>query len=64
MFARAVVLITDDTTRADIAEALEHANKRAKAMSRRGRTGTRHPDYDVIHDMLNNLLCDYEEAPA
>lgn len=64
MTTRAIVRITDETTRADLAETLNIVNGEAMAISRRGYAGTRSAEYDVKHDRINALLGDYLRAPA
>ena len=59
-----VVRITDDTTRADLADTLAILNAEAKDMSRRGKVGTLSADYARQHERINAVLEDYGRAPA
>ena len=57
-------LITDDTTRAELAETLALLCADAKALSRRGKIGTLTPEYARCHERLDAVLEDYERADA
>jgi len=50
------VRITDDTTRDDLAETLALLNAEAKALSRKGHTGTRCSEYAAWHGRINAVL--------
>lgn len=52
------VVITEDTTRADLAETLALLNVAAKAMSRRGKVGTMSDAYRVQHGRIDAVLED------
>lgn len=53
-----IVLVTDDTTREDLAETLAHLNEGAKAMRRRGYVGTRSAEYARQHERIDAVLVD------
>lgn len=60
-----IVRVTDEDTREDLAETLDILNAAAKAISRRGFTGTRSAEYDVAHDRVNSVLGELlAKAPA
>lgn len=52
----AVIRVTDEDTRDDLAETLAHLNAAAKAMSRRGKCGTLSPDYATCHLRIDAVL--------
>lgn len=54
-----VVTVTDDTTREELAETLALLNADAKAMTRRGWTATRGPEYARQHARIDSVLSDY-----
>lgn len=55
------VRVSDETTRAEIAEALAHVNRRAKRVPRV--FGVAAPSaWDELHDMLDHLLDDWRAA--
>ena len=60
----AVVKVTDDTTRADLAETHGLLNDAAKALSRRGKVGTLSPDYVKAHARIDHVLDDWIAARA
>ena len=64
MTAAPIVVVTEDTTRAELAETLALLNTDAKAMSRRGKVGTLHPDYARQHERIDAVLEDWMRAPA
>ena len=51
-------------TRADLAEAMTNLNTEAKALRRRGETGTRSDRYAMLHANINVLLYSWHETPA
>lgn len=59
-----VVKVTDETTRADLAETLALLNTDAKAMSRRGKVGTLSEAYAAQHRRIDAVLDDYLAAPS
>lgn len=54
--------VTDDTTAADLAEALAHLNAAAKAISRRGKSAMLRPEYAAAHARIDALVTDWEAA--
>ncbi len=54
-----ILLITDDSTRAELEEALTHLNDGAKTLRRKGFTGTRSKAYAVQHARINAVLDDW-----
>lgn len=54
------VVVTDDTTRAELLELLALKNADAKTMSRRGRSHRARPEYARCHAMLNDILDDID----
>jgi hypothetical protein len=56
--------VTDDTTRAELAEAITHLSHEAERIRRRGYIGTRSQDYERQHGRINALLDDLERAKA
>ena len=60
----AVVRVTDETTREDLAETLRLLNDSAKALSRRGKVGTLSADYERQHARLDAVLDDWLAARA
>lgn len=58
------VVVTDSTTRRQLAETLAWLNADAKAMRRRGYVGTASADYNRQHARINAVLDDWERAPA
>lgn len=59
-----VVLVTDETTKAELAETLSLLNAEAKALSRCGKTGTLRAEYAAWHQRIDSVLGDWEHAPA
>lgn len=58
-----VVKVTDQTTRAEIADVLATANYEAKRKPHV--LGVVGPSaWDIAHDLLDHLLADWEQAPA
>lgn len=57
-----IVLITDGTTRDELAETLALLNAEAKALSRRGFTATRGEKYAMWHEYINSVLDDWQAA--
>lgn len=57
------VVVTDDTTRADLLELLDLINRDAKAISRRGKSARLRPEYAKVHAMLNDVLTDLQAQP-
>lgn len=55
-----VVVVTDETTLADLAETPAILNAEAKAMSRRGKCGTETAEYQRRHLLIDSVLDDYE----
>ena len=51
-----VVIVTDDSTRADLIEALTYLNATAKDMRRKGYTGTASDAYTRQHARIDALL--------
>jgi hypothetical protein len=58
------IVITDDCSRADLAETLALLNLEAKALSRRGYTGLHSAEYARWHDRINAVLTDWQNASA
>lgn len=54
-----VVRVTDESTRADIEEALSYLNQGAKVLSRKGYTGIASEAYTVQHARINAVLDDW-----
>ena len=59
-----VVVVTDESTREDIAEAIGWTNGTAKNIRRKGFTGTASAEYARIHGIIDNLLTDWQNAPS
>lgn len=60
-----VLRITDDTTKAELAEALTHACAYAIRLPHVMSRDDRHPSqWDRAHRRLDSLLDDYQRAPA
>lgn len=59
-----IVRITDDTTRAELAETLALLNADAKVLSRRGKCGTLTEDYALRHRRIDAVLSDYFAVPG
>lgn len=59
-----IVVVTDDTTRAELAETIRLLNLDAKALSRRGKCGTLSEDYALRHRRIDAVLGDWEKARA
>ena len=59
-----VVVVTDSTPRADIAEAIGWSNGTAKSIRRKGYLGTASAEYARIHARIDALLTDWQNAPA
>lgn len=58
-----MLVITDDTTRDELAEAITHANAYAERQPHV--LGVSGPSkWDEAHERINALLDDYEHAPA
>lgn len=57
-----IVRVTDDTTRAELAETLALLNAEAKALTRRGHTGTRSAEYAAWHERIDALLEEWQQA--
>ena len=57
-------MATDTTTRPelDLPGILDHLNAEAKAMSRRGHTGTDTVEYAIQHDRINAVLTAWQDA--
>ncbi len=51
-----VVIVTDDSTRADLIEALSYLNATAKDIRRKGYTGTASDAYTRQHQRIDALL--------
>lgn len=64
MTARAIVRITDDTTRAEIAEAITNMAHRASREFPVVGTPEQPTPWDLRHGAINALIDDYWEAPA
>lgn len=58
-----IVLITDDTTHADLILALGYLNDTAKAVRRKGYTGTASAAYARQHARIDALLTELEATP-
>lgn len=58
------IRVTDDTSRAEIAEALVHANAAAKRKPRVVGDEKIPTAWDHCHEILDALLEDWENAPA
>lgn len=61
---RPVVVVTDETTRADLAVTLMLLNDNAKRIHRRGYIGTASEAYVLAHRRIDAVLCDWEAARA
>ena len=59
-----VIVVTDQTPRADIAEAIGWSNGTAKNIRRKGHTGTASAEYARIHALIDSLLTDWQNAPT
>lgn len=58
-----MVVVTDDTTRPELAETLTHVNARAKRCQCIVGSGEPTP-WDAAHSMIDALLRDWQDAPA
>lgn len=58
------IVVTDDTTRVDLAITIALVNADAKRCSRRGYVGTQSPEYAEWHRLLDQLVTDYLAAKA
>lgn len=58
------IRITDDTTRAELAETLSYLNQGAKVLSRKGWTGLASAAYALQHERINAVLDDLQAARA
>lgn len=58
------MVITEQDTRADLAETLAHLNAEAKAEARRGLAGIRGDRYSVLHANIDCVLTSWELAEA
>lgn len=58
-----IVVVTDDTTRAELAETLALLNADAKVLSRRGKCGTLTEDYALRHRRIDAVLGDLLRLP-
>lgn len=56
------IRITDDTTRAELAETLSYLNQGAKVLSRKGWTGLASAAYALQHERINAVLTDLLNA--
>lgn len=61
---RPVVVIGDDTTRAELAETIALLNENAKRIHRRGYVGVASEAYALAHKRINAVLSDWEDARA
>ena len=59
-----LIVIRDQTPRADIAEAIGWSNGTAKSIRRKGYIGTTSAEYARIHTLIDSLLTDWQNAPA
>ncbi len=59
-----VIVVTDDTTRSELAETLALLNTDAKALRRRGYVGVAGAEYAKVHSIINSVLDDYQFASA
>ena len=59
-----MLVIADESTRAELAEAITHLCHEAQRLSRRGYIGTRSEDYTRQHERINALLTDMERVRA
>ncbi len=57
-----LIVVTDDTTRSELAETLALLNTDAKELSRRGYIGTHGAEYERVHLIINEVLTDLEIA--
>lgn len=55
-----VIRVTDESTRADLIEALGHLNATAKDMRRKGYTGTASDAYTRQHARIDALLSELQ----
>jgi hypothetical protein len=53
-----LIVVNDDTTRADLILALGYLNDTAKAIRRKGYTGTASAEYTRIHARIDALLAE------
>ena len=58
------IVITDDTSRADILLALHYLNDTAKDIRRRGYVGTASDAYARQHARIDALLTELQRVPA
>ena len=56
--------VTEDCTRAEVIECLALLNAEAKALTRRGYTGTRSQRYADLHGHIDGLLTDLQTMPC
>jgi hypothetical protein len=61
---RAVVVVTDDTTKAELAITIGLLNDNAKRIHRRGYIGVHSPAYECEHKRINALLDSWQDARA
>lgn len=59
-----IIRVTDDTSREDLVDALTFLNDGAKAMRRKGYTGTASAAYARQHQRIDALLDELDHAPA
>lgn len=62
--AMTAIRITDDTTTAELEEAMRHLNQGAMDLRRKGYTGTRSTAYARQHERINAMLDDWAAAGA
>lgn len=53
------IVVTDDTTAAELAETLQLLNADAKSIHRRGHIGTASADYTRAHERIDAVLSEY-----
>ena len=58
-----MIVVTPDSTRAELIESLAHLTAEAKALSRQGRRGTLSPRYEAIHADIDTLVTELERIP-
>lgn len=59
-----IVRVTEDTTKAELAETLALLNGEAMRISRRGEVGIRSKAYTIQHERINAVFEDWERAKA
>lgn len=58
-----MVVVTDDTTRPELAETLGYVNRRAKRCQCIVGSGANPTPWDSAHALIDALLADWQDAP-